>query len=98
MQTIEYKIQKGKKEEKRQLDLIDIGWSEFCKSADLSIKISMPNGSQFTDISNFIMLHTGKSDKDMMDWNNSCKNHPDFMQEIMEAFEAISKHLEKKRK
>jgi len=98
MQTIEYKIKKGNKSEKRELQLIEIGWSEFCKSTDLAIKISQPNGSQFTDIANFVMLYTGKSEQDMMSWKNNCKNQADFINEVSEAFFAISKYVESKKK
>ena len=98
MQTIEYKIKIGKKSESRKLMIIDLKWKDFCKSTDLAIKISNPNGSQFTDIANLVMLYTGKKDEDMMKWKDSCKDQADFINEISEAFSAITKHIESKKK
>ena len=94
MEKIEYKVGSKKKE----LTVIELGWSDFCKSTDLAIKISNPNGSQFTDIANLVMLYTGKKDQDMMEWKNSCKKQADFVNEVSEAFLAITKHIESKKK
>ena len=44
------------------------------------------------------MLYTGKSDQDMMNWKNNCKNQADFINEVSEAFFAISKYVESKKK
>ena len=89
MEKIEYKVGSKKKE----LAIIELGWQDFCKSTDLAIKISNPNGSQFTDIANLVMLYTGKKDEDMMEWKNSCKNQAEFVNEVSEAFMAITKHI-----
>ena len=94
MEKIEYSVGSKKKE----LTVIELGWSDFCKSTDLAIKISNPNGSQFTDIANLVMLYTGKKDQDMMEWKNSCKNQAAFVNEVSEAFLAITKHIESKKK
>tara|TARA_R100001530_G_scaffold16465_1_gene14467 strand:+ start:585 stop:869 length:285 start_codon:yes stop_codon:yes gene_type:complete len=94
MEKIEYKVGSKKKE----LTIIELGWQDFCKSTDLAIKISNPNGSQFTDIANLVMLYTGKKDQDMMEWKNSCKTQADFVNEVSEAFLAITKHIESKKK
>jgi len=94
MEKIEYKVGSKKKE----LVIIELGWQDFCKSTDLAIKISQPNGSQFTDIANLVMLYTGKSEQDMMTWKNSCNNQADFVNDVSEAFLAITKHIESKKK
>ena len=94
MEKIEYKVGSKKKE----LVIIELGWQDFCKSTDLAIKISQPNGSQFTDIANLVMLYTGKSEQDMMTWKNSCNNQADFVNDVSESFLAITKHIESKKK
>ena len=94
MEKIEYKVGSKKKE----LTIRELGWQDFCKSTDLAIKISQPNGSQFTDIANLVMLYTGKSEQDMMTWKNSCKNQAEFVNDVSEAFLAITKHIESKKK
>ena len=95
---IEYKIANGSKTETKELTLVDLPWNQFCKAADLGLKVSQPNGSQFSDMANFVMLYTGKKDQDMMKWKNSCKAQADFINEVSEAFLAITKHVESKKK
>ena len=94
METIEYKVGSKKKE----LTIIDLGWQDFCKSTDIGIKIQNPNGSQFTDMANFVMLYTGKKDQDMMDWKESCKDQKEFIDEVTLGFIAITKYLQAKKK
>ena len=94
MEKIEYKIGSKKKE----LTIIELGWQDFCKSTDLAIKIDNPNGSQFTDIANLVMLYTGKKDQDMMEWKNSCKDRASFINEVGGAFSAIVDHIQSKKK
>lgn len=94
MEKLEYKVGSKKKE----IEIIELNWDDYCKSTDLGIKIQNPNGSQFTHIANFVMLYTGKKPDDMMTWKDSCKNQAEFNEEIALVFSAITKHMEDKKK
>ena len=95
---IEYKIANGSKSETKELTLIDLQWKDFCKVADLGLKVSRPNGSQFTDMADFIKLYTGKSDEDMKKWQDSSNSQTAFINEIAIVFQAISEYMESKKK
>ena len=95
---IEYKIANGTKSETKELTLIDLQWKDFCKVADLGLKVSRPNGSQFTDMADFIKLYTGKSDEDMRKWRDSSNSQTAFINEIAIVFQAISEYMESKKK
>ena len=95
---IEYKIANGSKSETKELTLIDLQWKDFCKVADLGLKVSRPNGSQFTDMADFIKLYTGKSDEDMRKWRDSSNSQTAFINEIAIVFQAISEYMESKKK
>tara|TARA_Y100001963_G_scaffold157825_1_gene255235 strand:+ start:1555 stop:1848 length:294 start_codon:yes stop_codon:yes gene_type:complete len=95
---LEYKIKENGKNVKKELHLIELGWEDFCKSTDLAIKISQPNGSQFTDIAKLVMLYTGKTSDDMTAWRNSHSHQADFINDVVEAFKTITKHIESKKK
>ena len=95
---IEYKIANGSKSETKELTLIDLQWKDFCKVADLGLKVSRPNGSQFTDMADFVMLYTGKSSEDMKKWRDSSNSQTAFINEIAIVFQAISEHMESKKK
>ena len=98
MNKIEYKIKVNGKSVTRDLSLIDLNWQDFCKATDLAIKLEKPNGSQFTDVSQLVQLHTGKSDIEMMEWKDSCNNQTDFINEVALAIQEISKYYESKKK
>tara|TARA_R110000824_G_scaffold126240_1_gene285694 strand:- start:1478 stop:1771 length:294 start_codon:yes stop_codon:yes gene_type:complete len=95
---IEYKIANGSKSETKELTLIDLQWKDFCKVADLGLKVSRPNGSQFTDMTDFIMLYTGKSGEDMRKWRDNSNSQTAFINEIAIVFQAISEYMESKKK
>ena len=94
----EYKINNGSKSETKELTLIDLQWKDFCKVADLGLKVSRPNGSQFTDMADFIKLYTGKSDEDMRKWRDNSNSQTAFINEIAIVFQAISEYMESKKK
>ena len=98
MNKIEYKIKVNGKSVTRDLSLIDLNWQDFCKATDLAISLENANGSQFSDISKLVQLHTGKSDQDMMEWKDSCNNQTEFINEIALVIQEISKHYESKKK
>ena len=95
---IEYKIPNGSKTETKELTLVDLQWKDFCKVADLGLKVSQPNGSQFSDMANFVMLYTGKNDEDMKKWQNSSNSQTGFINEIGIVFQAISDYMQSKKK
>ena len=95
---IEYKIANGSKSETKELTLIDLQWKDFCKVADLGLKVSRPNGSQFTDMTDFIMLYTGKNNEDMKKWRDNSNSQTAFINEIAIVFQAISEYMESKKK
>ena len=95
---IEYKIANGSKTETKELTLIDLQWKDFCKVADLGLKVSRPNGSQFTDMADFVMLYTGKNNEDMKKWRDSSNSQTAFINEIAIVFQAISEYMESKKK
>ena len=98
MNKIEYQIEINKKTETKELVLVDLQWKEFCKAADLGIKVSVPNGSQFTDMANFVMLCTGKNDIEMKKWRDDSNSHSDFINEIAIVFKEISDFMQSKKK
>ena len=98
MNKIEYKINNGSKSETKELTLVDLQWKDFCKVADLGLKVSRPNGSQFTDMADFVMLYTGKNNEDMKKWRDSSNSQTAFINEIAIVFQAISEHMESKKK
>ena len=73
MNKIEYKTQVNGKSVTKEVGLIDLNWQDFCKATDLAISLENPNGSQFTDVSQLVQIHTGKTDQEMMEWKNSCR-------------------------
>ena len=95
---VEYKINNGSKSENKELTLVDLQWKDFCKVADLGIKVSQPNGSQFTDMADFVMLCTGKSDEDMKKWRDSSNSQAAFINEVAIVFQAISDYMQSKKK
>ena len=98
MEKIEYKIQKNGKSVTKELGLIELNWQDFCKATDLAIKLEKPNGSQFTDVSQLVQIHTGKTDQEMMEWKNSCNNQAEFINEVALVIQEISKYYESKKK
>tara|TARA_Y100000310_G_scaffold276403_1_gene293505 strand:+ start:223 stop:507 length:285 start_codon:yes stop_codon:yes gene_type:complete len=94
MEKIEYKVGSKKKE----IEIIELGWKDYCKSTDIGFKLQNPNGSIFTDMTDFVMLYTGKKDQDMMEWKSSCKNQAEFNDEIALVFAEITKYLTSKKK
>ena len=95
---VEYKIPNGSKTETKELTLVDLPWNQFCKAADLGLKVSQPNGSQFSDMANFVMLYTGKNDEDMKKWQDNSNSQTAFINEIAIVFQAISEYMESKKK
>tara|TARA_Y100000310_G_scaffold51840_1_gene47719 strand:- start:856 stop:1152 length:297 start_codon:yes stop_codon:yes gene_type:complete len=98
MVKIEYKIKNGSKSETKELTLVDLPWNQFCKAADLGLKVSQPNGSQFSDMANFVMLYTGKNDEDMKKWRDSSNSQTDFINEIATVFKEITDFMQSKKK
>ena len=95
---IEYEIANGSKTETKELTLVELQWKDFCKVADLGLKVSRPNGSQFTDMTDFIMLYTGKSGEDMKKWRDNSNSRTAFINEIATVFQAISEYMQSKKK
>ena len=98
MDKIEYKIKINNKTETKEITLVDLSWDDFCKAADFGLKISTPNGSQFTDMANFVMLYVGKSEEEMKQWRDSSNCQTDFINEISLIFQAITVHMQSKKK
>ena len=98
MEKIEYKIKKGSKTETKELVLVDLQWNDFCKVADLGLKVSRPNGSQFSDMANFFMIYTGKSEEDMKKWRDNSNSHTAFINEIAIAFQSVADYMQSKKK
>ena len=95
---VEYKIPNGSKTETKELNLVDLQWGDFCKVADLGLKVSQPNGSQFSDMAHFVMIYSGKSDEDMKKWRDNSNSQTAFINEIAIAFQAISDYMQSKKK
>ena len=94
MGKIEYKFGSQKKE----ITVLELSWKDYCKSTDLGFKLQNPNGSAFTDMTDFIMLYTGKKEQDMVKWKESSKSLADFNDEVTQCFIAITDHLKSKKK
>ena len=98
MNKIEYKIIINGKDVNKEIGLIELNWQDFCKATDLAISLENPNGSQFTDVSQLVQIHTGKTDQEMMEVKNSCNNQAEFINEVALVIQEISKHYESKKK
>ena len=98
MNKVEYKIKVNNKTETKELTLVDLQWDDFCKVADLGLKASRPNGSQFSDMANFVKLYTGKNDEDMKKWRDNSNCEADFINEICIVFQAITDYMQSKKK
>ena len=94
MEILKYKVGSKKKE----IEIIELGWKDYCKSTDIGFKLQNPNGSIFTDMAEFVMLYTGKKEQDMMDWKSACINQAEFNDEIALVFTEITKYLNSKKK
>ena len=98
MDKIEYKITQGGKSVKKEISLVELDWSAFCKTADLRIKLENPNGQQFTNVAQLIQVYTVKSDQEMLDWKSGCEDQVAFMNEVASVMNDITDHINSKKK
>ena len=102
MTTIKYESRDGKKAVKKEIEIIEPKWDDWVESTELQMKIirntSKDDSYQFTDMSKFVMIYTGKTEEEMTDLKNKCDNNVLFINDIFSMFTAIVEYTTSKKK
>ena len=95
---IDYKIKVGKKSIDKSITLKELSWPEWCKIQDIQLVLSNPNGALFTNASNYVQIHLGKTDEEMIAWRDGYDIYGEFQAEIFILTRAITESYNTKKK
>jgi len=95
---IEYEVSVNNKKVTKTLELIELGWRDFCKSTDIAVQMASSPDSQFSNVALMVQIYTGKSEDDMLNWLNLSNSKAEFIDDVSAAFKAIMASQDSKKK
>ena len=95
---IEYEVSINKKKISKSLELVELGWKDFCKSTDIAVQMATSPESQFSNVALMVQIYTGKSEADMLNWLKSSNSKAEFIDDVSAAFKAIMASQDSKKK
>ena len=95
---IEYEVNTNNKKVTKSLELVELGWKEFCKSTDIAVQMASSPDSQFSNVALMVQIYTGKSEDDMLNWLNLSNSKAEFIDDVSAAFKAIMASQDSKKK
>ena len=95
---IEYKVSVNNKKVAKSLELVELGWQDFCKSTDIAVQMASSPDSQFSNVALMVQIYTGKSEADMLNWLKLSNSKAEFIDDVSAAFKAIMASQDSKKK
>ena len=95
---IEYEVSVNNKKVTKSLELVELGWKEFCRSTDIAVKMASSPDSQFSNVALMVQIYTGKSEGDMLNWLKASNSKSEFIDDVSAAFKAIMASQDSKKK
>ena len=95
---IEYEVIINKKKVTKTLELVELGWKDFCKSTDIAVQMATHPDSQFSNVALMVQIYTGKSEDDMLAWLRASNSKAEFIDDVSAAFKSIMASQDSKKK
>ena len=95
---IEYEVNVNKKKVTKTIELVELGWKDFCKSTDIAVQMATSPESQFSNVALMVQIYTGKSEDDMLAWLRVSNSKAEFIDDVSAAFKAIMESQDSKKK
>ena len=95
---IEYEVIVNKKKATKSIELVELGWKDFCQSTDIAVQMATSPESQFSNVALMVQIYTGKSEDDMLAWLKASNSKAEFIDDVSAAFKAIMASQDSKKK